>query len=271
MIDTFELLSRFMKTHAGIVLKEHQKYQVDNKITPVMEAAKCRTVYDLIKTAERDRSVLLELVSLFTINETSFFRDVKVFQTLQTDIMPDLIAQREIQKGINILSAASSSGQEGYSLAMMMRDAFPKIHDWRVNIVGVDIDPNMVAKARDGWYSQLEVNRGLATRLLLKHFIRENRGYRVKPYLKDWVSFGQGNLFQLSSDIRSYSLICLRNVLIYFSQDDQEKLLRILHKKMRPNGVLLLGSSEIGRQVPSECFTRMQKGNVIWYQAINLV
>ena len=269
MSDYFPLLKAFLEKRFGIVLKEHQSVQIERKIAPLLEIYKCSNLPELLLQSNKNQKLLQDLVAQFTINETSFFRDIQVFNTLQSDILPSIVEQRSSIKSLEILSAASSSGQEAYSLAMLLHDAFPQLKDWRVSIQGVDVDINMVEKARSGWYSQLEVNRGLATRLLLKHFERDNRGYTAKAHLKNWVYFKQGNLFELEADPKMYSVICLRNVLIYFSDEDQAKIIKILYKKLRHKGILLLGASEIGRMVPTDCFARIQKGNVIWYQAIN--
>ena len=267
--SAFPALKKFLEVHAGIVIKEHQEYHIERKVTPLLEEFKCTSLDALMGVATRNTLAMKKLISLFTINETSFFRDIKVFNFLVSDIFPKLIAEREAFKEFSVFSAASSSGQEAYSLAISLYDSFPQLKDWSVTIQGVDIDLNMVEKASEGWYSQLEVQRGLPTRSLFKHFTRENRGYVVKPHLKSWVQFRQGNLFKPDVSNRKYSLVCLRNVLIYFSETDQEKLLRSMYSRLRPGGILLLGASEIGRQIPTECFERKQEGNVVWYQAIN--
>jgi len=266
---SFPHLKKFLEQHAGIVLKEHQKFHVERKVTPLFEEFKCTSLEGLLGVAGRNPLAMKKLVSLFTINETSFFRDIKVFNYLKTHLLPEIIEERTRFKELSILSAASSSGQEAYSIAMTLHDHFPSIHDWNVSIRGVDIDQEMVSKATKGWYSQLEVQRGLPTRSLFKHFQRENRGYFVKPHLKKWVYFMQGNLFDPTVANRRYSLIFLRNVLIYFSDVDQARLLKAMHNRLRPGGILMLGASEIGRQIPTDCFERKQEGNIIWYQAIN--
>ena len=269
MPESFESLKTFLSTHAGIVLKEHQRYHIERKVTPVMEEYGCQSVESLLGLATHNSMAMRKLVALFTINETSFFRDIKVFNYLKSTLLPQLINERERIRDLSILSAASSSGQEAYSLAMTLYDTFPDLHTWNVSITGVDIDMNMVQKANDGWYSQLEVNRGLPTRSLLKHFERDNRGYRARPHLKQWVHFRLGNLFAPDALSRRYSLVCLRNVLIYFSDEDQHRLLRSMHSRLHKHGILLLGASEIGRQIPTDLFERKQEGNVIWYQVIS--
>lgn len=265
----FPHLKKFLEVHAGIVLKDHQQYHVERKVGPLLEEFKCTSLHALLGVAGRNPIAMKKLIALFTINETSFFRDIKVFNYLKKHLFPSLIEQRERYKSLSILSAASSAGQEAYSLGMSLYDTFPSIHDWNISITGVDIDLNMVEKANKGWYTQLEVQRGLPTRSLFKHFTRENRGYVVKPHLKKWIHFRQGNLFKPDVANRKYSLICLRNVLIYFSDEDQAKLLRSMRGRLHNGGILLLGASEIGRQIPTDCFERKQEGNIVWYQAIN--
>ena len=261
----FEALRRFLLQEAGISLRDNQAYQVD-RLKSLLEETECRDVFALLYKAKKDRDVKQRIIELYTTNETSFFRDIKVFNFFRTDVFPRLIESRERTKQIRILSAASSSGQEAYSLAMILYDHFPETRDWNIVIQGLDIDNNMVQKAREGWYSQLEVNRGLATRLLFRHFKREGRGYSVKDYLKQMVRFSQGNLFEVEKGFVKYDIILCRNVLIYFTEEDQQRLLVSLSKKLRYDGFFFLGASEIGRMIPQNHLEHHKKGNVVWYQ-----
>lgn len=265
----FDTLRIFLLKEAGITLRDDQEYQMEIRLRPVFTENNCIDIFSLLTKATINRELKQQIVELFTTNETSFFRDIKVFNFFRTDLFPKLIEANQHRKQINILSAASSSGQEAYSLAITFYDNFPEARDWNIVIQGFDIDSQMVQKARDGWYSQIEVNRGMPTRSLFKHFEREGRGFRVKDHLKKMVIFRQGNLMEINKIAGYYNLILCRNVLIYFTDDTQEKVITELAKKLRPSGYFMLGASEIGRRVPKQYLSHNIKGGVVWYQTTN--
>lgn len=179
-----------------------------------------------------------------TIKETSFFRDVSPFDLLRDKLIPQLIQRRQAQKRLFLWSAAASTGQEAYSLAMLLKENFPQLADWDVRIIATDISQQACDYAKTGRYRRLEVNRGLPVKLLLRHFDREGEEWRVKPELRSMVEFRRMNLCAPTGVLPVFDLVLLRNVLLYFNSEDRRKVLHEVHHRMQPDAALLLGGSE---------------------------
>jgi chemotaxis protein methyltransferase CheR len=180
-----------------------------------------------------------------TINETSFFRDIGSFDALRDEILPRVIEQQRHQRALRIWSAASSTGQEAYSLAMLIKESFPDIlNNWDVRIVGTDYSAAMVKYAQTGRFKRIEVNRGLPARLLIKYFMKHEEEWEISPELRRVCEFRQVNLCTPLPPMPPFDLVLLRNVLIYFSAQDRAKLLNNVRKMMAPHSVLLLGNAE---------------------------
>jgi chemotaxis protein methyltransferase CheR len=177
-------------------------------------------------------------------NETSFFRDFAPFELLRRSILPKLIELKRPQRTLTIWSAASSTGQEAYSLAMMLCEDFPELADWDVKIIATDISPSSHAYARAGRYRRLEVNRGLPARLLLKYFERDRDEWQISAKVRSMVDFQSANLRALMPSLPKFDLVLLRNVLLYFPPQDRGAVLTLVHGMMHPHGVLLLGNAE---------------------------
>jgi chemotaxis protein methyltransferase CheR len=178
------------------------------------------------------------------INETSFFRDYTPFELLRKSILPRLIEQRKNERTLRIWSAASSTGQEAYSLAMMLRDAFPQLAGWDVSIIATDISQSARDYARNGRYRRLEVNRGLPARSLLRHFVRDGEEWELSEAIRSMVEFKPINLCAPLPRLPKFDLVLLRNVLLYFPTQDRGCLLSDVHRLMREDGMLLLGNAE---------------------------
>jgi chemotaxis protein methyltransferase CheR len=179
-----------------------------------------------------------------TTNETSFFRDKTPFEALRTSVIPGLITRRAAQKSIRIWSAACSTGQEPYSLVMMLRDQFPVLKDWRIEIVATDLSPTVLQRARDGMFSAFEVQRGLPIQMLVKHFDQVDQNWRVKPELKKIVDFRPLNLLGDINALGRFDIILCRNVLIYFDQPTKSAILARMAKMLPVDGSLILGGAE---------------------------
>jgi len=183
-----------------------------------------------------------------TINETSFFRDSRPFELLKTDLLPRLIESRRHVRSLRFWSAACSSGQEAYSLAMMMLEHFPMLVGWNIRIEGTDICAEVVERAKAGRYHRIEINRGLPARFVVRYFDHAGEDWVVKEEVRKMCNFRQANLcgpqlpFHRTDD--RFDAILLRNVMLYFSQDTRRTLLNNIHRILAPDGVLFLGSSE---------------------------
>jgi len=221
------------------------------RLKPVAHDSGARNVADLMKMLRTSRPANLHRVvaEAMTIKETSFFRDVLPFKLLEDRLIPELMEQRRKERRLRLWSAASSTGQETYSLAILLRDRFPELADWDVQIVGTDISQLACDYARRGRYSRLEINRGLPARLLLRYFERDGEEWRISDELRPVVSFERANLCEATPrSLKSYGmmfdLVLLRNVLLYFSPEDRSHVLRETHARMSPQAPLLLGNAE---------------------------
>ncbi len=171
-----------------------------------------------------------------TTNETSFFRDRHPFEAMRQSILPELIRRRAQQKHLRIWSAACSTGQEAYSLAIMLADAFPMLASWRIEIVGTDISPTVLARAREAAFSTFEVQRGLPIQLLVKHFTQQGDRWSLKPELKKRVAFQPFNLLGDLAPLGSFDVIFCRNVLIYFDLPTKSRILEGMHRRLAADG-----------------------------------
>jgi chemotaxis protein methyltransferase CheR len=183
-----------------------------------------------------------------TINETSFFRDTRPFELLRAELLPKLIEARKHTHSLRFWSAACSTGQEGYSLGMLMTEHFPLVTGWSIRIEGTDICAEVVARAQAGAYHRIEMNRGLPAKFVVRYFEHHGEDWVVKPEIKRLCNFRQANLCgsQLPFNRRDdrFDVIFLRNVMLYFSQETRKTLLANVHRLLAPDGVLFLGSSE---------------------------
>jgi len=179
-----------------------------------------------------------------TTNETSFFRDNHPFETLRQSLIPGLIARRASSRSLRIWSAACSTGQEPYSLAMMLKDNFPILGGWKVEIVATDLSPTVLDRARSGLYSTFEVQRGLPIQMLVRHFEQEEPNWRIKPEIRQTISFRPLNLLADFSSLGQFDIVLCRNVLIYFDQPTKTQILNGITRRIVPDGALLLGGAE---------------------------
>jgi chemotaxis protein methyltransferase CheR len=184
------------------------------------------------------------VVEAMTINETSFFRDQAPFELMRQSLIPALIKQRENERRLRFWSAACSSGQEAYSLAMMLRQHFPQLAGWDIQILGTDINAEMVRRAQAGRYQRMEVNRGLPVRFLLQYFLHDQDEWEIKPELRNLCQFQQRSLTHTWPLFETFDGILLRNALYYFSTDTQRRILHRVYGALQPDGFLILGSGE---------------------------
>jgi chemotaxis protein methyltransferase CheR len=179
-----------------------------------------------------------------TINETSFFRDVKPFEGLRTHVMPRLIESNAAQRKLRIWSAASSTGQEAYSVAMLIMEDFPELARWDIKIIGTDISRHVVEYARRGRYRRIEVNRGLRARLLVKYFQRDEEEWEISPKIRAMCDFQVANLCAPLPSLPVFDIVMLRNVLLYFPQQDRSLVFSDVYRQMSRHGSLVLGNAE---------------------------
>jgi chemotaxis protein methyltransferase CheR len=216
------------------------------RLTPIARTAGAENIQELVQLLRVDRTDHLHraVAEAMTINDTSFFRDVRPFEMLRSKAIPDLMAQRQAERTLRIWSAACSTGQEAYSLAMLLLEHFPELADWDVKIVGTDISRPVLEYAARGRYRRIEVNRGLPAKMLVKYFERDGEEWEVSERVRALCQFGYANLCAPLPPLPVFDLVLLRNVLLYFPEQDRSCVFADVHAKMNPRGFLLLGNSE---------------------------
>lgn len=244
--STFEYVRRLVLECSAIALEPTKEYLVESRLTPLARQKGLASLGDLVAKLRGVPFGPLhaEVVEAMTTNETSFFRDIHPFDALKNDVLPQLIAARAAAKRLNIWSAASSTGQEAYSIAILLAEHFPQLAGWNVQIIGSDLSTQVLERAATGEFTQLEVNRGLPAALLVKHFERQGLHWRVKPEIRRRVRFVRLNLIEPWPALPTFDVVFLRNVLIYFTAETKQKILHNVRRRLPADGVLFLGGAE---------------------------
>jgi chemotaxis protein methyltransferase CheR len=218
----------------------------ETRLTPIARVAGAANLEGLVNILREDRPQHLHraVAEAMTINETSFFRDVKPFEAMRINVLPDLIAKRQATRSLRIWSAASSTGQEAYSVAMLLLEHFPELARWDVKIVGTDISRSVVEYAQRARYRRLEVNRGLRARLLMKYFNRDGDEWELCERVRSLCEFQVANLCAPLPPLPQFDLVLLRNVLLYFPQQDRTCVFSDVYRQMAQHGYLMLGNAE---------------------------
>jgi chemotaxis protein methyltransferase CheR len=242
----FEFLSQLINRRSGLVLTEDKAYLLESRLMPVARKRGMKGLEDLISTirTSKEEGLLREVTEAMTTNESFFFRDIKPFDTFRDVILPDLLKNRAAEKSFRIWSAAASSGQEPYSLAMVMKEQAAKLAGWSYEMVATDISTEMLSKAEKGIYSQFEVQRGLPIQLLLKYFKKANDAWEIDSSLRDMVTFKEFNLLNDPNALGAFDVVFCRNVLIYFDQPTKTRILDWISRMIPADGRLFLGGAE---------------------------
>lgn len=237
-------LSTYLKGVSGICVEADKKYLIESKLKPILQREKINSYGELIDAIERNKKSRLadDVVQAMTINETHFFRDRTPFETLK-ELIPGLLLRRAKERQLRIWSAACSTGQELYSIAILLDEMGPVLNGWRVDLIGTDISEAVVTKARRGAYSQFEVQRGLATPMLLKHFARSGDEWLIAERIRKRTSFQRGNLIEDPINGK-FDIVFCRNVLFYFEPATRARILGKIAAALNPDGYLVLGGSE---------------------------
>jgi chemotaxis protein methyltransferase CheR len=232
------------------VLDPSRDYLFETRLFQVLRSRNLAHVSDLIQLllSKPDSILEREIAEAMTINETSFFRDIRPFELLRNELLPTLIDKRRTTRRLRIWSAACSTGQEAYSTGMLILEHFPNLASWSVQIEGTDIASEVVRRCQAGVYHRIEINRGLPARCIVRFFDHQGEDWAVKPALRSLCNFRQANLcgdrLPFSPAAGKFDVIFLRNVMLYFSQETRKKLLVNIHNLLAPDGVLFLGSTE---------------------------
>lgn len=244
--SAFTYLAQFVHDRASIVLDETKGYVIESRLTPLLYAEGVKDLDELTRKLRTDAYSGLhrKVLDAMTNNETWFFRDVYPFEILKDQVLPELISRQASAKELSIWSAASSSGQEIYSVAMWIREHYPSLLQWKLKLVGTDVSEAILRRAEAGRYSQMEVNRGLPAFLLAKYFRKSGTEWELSQQVRAMASFRSLNLSAPWPPIGSFDVIFLRNVLIYFAVETRKEILRQIRRVLRPGGYLFLGAAE---------------------------
>ena len=262
----FTYISTYVRQSAAIVLEAGKEYLVESRLLPVIRDEGFPSISALVSQLRRSTQSPLHarVVEAMTTNETSFFRDVAPFDAMRQVVIPELITRRAAERRLRIWCGAASSGQEPYSLAIMLIEHFPILQNWDVQIYATDISTEILERSRLGRYSQLEVNRGMPAPLLVKYFDRVGLEWVVKPAVRKLVRYEFMNLIKPWTTVQPSDVVFMRNVLIYFDPTVKKDILGKIRKIMRPDGYMFLGGAETTMNIDAN-FTRVQLGKTSCY------
>jgi len=240
----YEFLRKFLKERSGLDLSSDKQYLVESRLIPLARRVGLPGIAELVMRLKGLADPLAsEVVAAMTTNETFFFRDKIPFDHLKETIFPALVQARASRRGLRIWCAASSSGQEPYSIAMIVKE-FAALSGWRVEIVATDLSQAVLEKSKAAIFSQFEVQRGLPIQMLVKYFTQTGELWQLNADIRAMVQHRQLNLLQDFSHLGTFDVIFCRNVLIYFDQDTKIGIFDRLARVLEPDGVLALGASE---------------------------
>ena len=269
--EDFRFVSGYLYRESGISLTDEKAYLVENRLGELCRSIGLNSISALIQELRNKPGgqVKQQMVEAMTTNETSFFRDVTPFEALRMNIFPELLELRKASRKLRIWSAAASTGQEAYTTAMLLDMNFSRlIKDWNIEILGTDLAEKVLERSRTGEYSQLEVNRGLPAQYLVAYFKKKASRWQISDQIRKLVRFEQMNLLDVPASLAPFDVIFCRNVLIYFDDQTKRKVLSVLHSKLRPDGYLMLGASEVLNNA-SDLFERLHRGGTVVYRKVS--
>jgi chemotaxis protein methyltransferase CheR len=242
----YEYLRKLLRERSGLVLAPEKQYLIESRLLPVARRAGCASIVELVRRLrEQDSEPLkVEVTESMTINESFFFRDKIPFDRFRDTVLPALLTARAKQKRFRIWCAAAATGQEPYSIAMILKSMQEKFAGWRIEILATDISNEVLEKARVGIYSQFEVQRGLPIQMLMQHFEQVGEQWRVSETIRKMVQFRQFNLLADFAALGTFDVVFCRNVLIYFDQAAKVNVLERVHRQVAADGFLLMGAAE---------------------------
>ncbi len=264
--ENYRFLQQHVYSQAGIVLEEDKHYLFESRLTPIVRQLGLGSINDLcaLIQATGEPEVGRRVVEAMTTNETYFFRDPVHYEAIRTVLLPRLKEGRRDTRKLRFWSAAASTGQEAYSLAMLLLD--DALSDWNIQILGTDFSSQVLERARSGKYQQIEVNRGLPAALLVKYFRRSGVDWQLSELVRSMARFETMDLRKSMRALGPFDLVFCRNVLIYFDAGTRKDILKELHCTLFRGGWLLLGGAETAFGV-EEWFERQTVGSATVYVA----
>jgi chemotaxis protein methyltransferase CheR len=264
---SFEYVRMSLRLRSAHVLDEDKSYLVETKLLPVARRHGFASVEDMVLQlrARSNERLMSELVEAMTINETFFFRDSHPFETLVQVVLPELVRLRASSRSLTIWSAASSSGQEPYSIAILLKHHFSELDGWNVRLIASDLSNTMLDRARAGCYTEMEVSRGLPSEFRTTYFHKKDDGWQLREDIRRMVEFRTINLNTVWPELPMCDLILLRNVLIYFDGPTRQQVLERVKRVLHPDGYLILGGAETTHNI-DDGFMPVSFGKVSFFR-----
>ena len=242
----YEFIGELLKQRSGLVLAPGKDYLLESRLMPIVRERGMESLGDLIAALRRpgSESLQADVTEAMTTNESFFFRDNTPFDLFREDMLPALLEARATKRKLRIWCAACSTGQEPYSLSIILKEMADKLVGWRVEIVATDLSSEVLEKAKVGMYSQFEVQRGMPIQLLVKYFTQVGELWNIDAGIRAMVDYRKLNLLDNFSHLGRFDIVFCRNVLIYFDQPTKAKVLSGVSSLIEPDGYLLLGAAE---------------------------
>ncbi len=245
-ITDFDIYKDLLKKSSGLVLSQDKSYLLESRLGPVAKKWEFASLEAMTVALQAvpDKKLVNDIIEAMTTNETSFFRDMKPFDLFRDTVLPYMLKNRVNQRKIKIWCAAASSGQEPYSLAMITKEQGSVFSGWDISVKATDISNDILDQARNGVYSQFEVQRGLPITMLMKYFTQEDEKWRMNDDIKKMIKFDYFNLLDSLTPLGTFDIIFCRNVLIYFDEETKAQIFEKMSKIIAPDGFLFLGGAE---------------------------
>ena len=245
-IADFDVYKDLLKENSGLILTSDKSYLIESRLNPIAKKWGYGDIPEMtaILRGVPPRDLVIDIVEAMTTNETSFFRDTRPFENLKNAVLPYYRDNAPAGKNLRIWSAAASSGQEAYSIAMTLKEEEPKMPGWHYDILATDISHEILDRAKEGLYTQFEVQRGLPIRHLIKYFSQEEDKWAINKDIRDMIKYEYFNLLDDMSRLGKFDIIFCRNVLIYFDPPTKKDVMERMHELMAPDGFLFLGGAE---------------------------
>ncbi len=241
----YDFLRKLLHDRSGLDLASDKQYLIESRLVPLARKAGLPGIPELVlKLKGGAEALTAEVVEAMTTNETFFFRDKVPFDHLRQTILPEVLAARASRRSLRIWCAASSTGQEPYSIAMCLKEISSQLAGWRVEILATDLSQSVLEKSKAGIFSQFEVQRGLPIQMLVKHFTQVGELWQLNADIRGMVQHRQLNLLQDFTHLGMFDVIFCRNVLIYFDQETKASIFGRLARMVESDGYLLLGAAE---------------------------
>lgn len=268
--EIFNFFTTLVEKVSGISYQAGKEYLLENRLNELALSLGYKGIKDFYEAVRKNLTprLLNQIIDTLTTNETYFFRDQHPFEALKKHIFPELFKKREQEKRIDIWSSACSTGQEPYSIAMLLKEYFSAyLTQYKVNIYATDISESAIKKAKEGIYNQIEVNRGLPITFLVKYFKQEGGNWRIDESIKAMVRFEIFNLLDVPKKIKDkFDLILCRYVLIYFNKEVKKNVFLALWNCLRSGGYLLLGATELPPITPPDMEKKILGNTTVFYK-----